>query len=200
LHQNIALASGRGRWFIRAARERQAAGQLLGELRIKAAGLDQRVVYLSGGNQQKAVLAKWLYAGRACFCWMNPRAASMCGRRRRSTTWCGGLPAGARRSCWPPPNWKSFFVWRTASWCCIAGGRPGNNARGGHRGTNYAACHGRCPVSVAALLRRFGPLLGLVVLCAALGTLSDRFLTFDNLINVFRQSAVNALLALGHWW
>jgi len=67
LHQNIALASGRGRWFIRAARERQAAGQLLVELRIKAAGLDQRVLYLSGGNQQKAVLAKWLYAGARVF-------------------------------------------------------------------------------------------------------------------------------------
>ena len=52
-------------------------------------------------------------------------------------------------------------------------------------------------MSPAALLRRFGTLLGLLVLCAALGTLSDRFLTFDNLINVFRQSAVNALLALG---
>jgi ribose transport system ATP-binding protein len=67
LHQNIALASGRGRWFIRATRERQAAGQLLGELRIKAASLDQRVLYLSGGNQQKAVLAKWLYAGARVF-------------------------------------------------------------------------------------------------------------------------------------
>ena len=52
-------------------------------------------------------------------------------------------------------------------------------------------------MSVTALLRRFGPLLGLLVLCAALGTLSDHFLTFDNLINVFRQSAVNALLSLG---
>ncbi|MGA2268293.1 MAG: sugar ABC transporter ATP-binding protein [Bryobacteraceae bacterium] len=67
LRENIALASNRGRWFIRAARERQAAGQLLGELRIKAAGLDQRVLYLSGGNQQKAVLAKWLYAGARVF-------------------------------------------------------------------------------------------------------------------------------------
>jgi len=52
-------------------------------------------------------------------------------------------------------------------------------------------------VSPAALLRRFGPLLGLLALCAVLGTLSDHFLTFDNLINVFRQSAVNALLSLG---
>ena len=48
-----------------------------------------------------------------------------------------------------------------------------------------------------ALLRRFGPLLGLLLLCAVLGVLSDRFLTVDNLLNVFRQSAVNALLSLG---
>lgn len=46
-------------------------------------------------------------------------------------------------------------------------------------------------------LRRFGPLLGLLILCTVLGIASDRFLTLDNLINVFRQSAVNALLSLG---
>ena len=46
-------------------------------------------------------------------------------------------------------------------------------------------------------MRRFGPLLALVVLCATLGVLSSHFLTWDNLINVCRQSAVNALLALG---
>jgi ribose transport system ATP-binding protein len=67
LHHNIALANGRGHWFIRVARERQAAGRLLRELRIKSAGLDQPVLYLSGGNQQKAVLAKWLYAGARVF-------------------------------------------------------------------------------------------------------------------------------------
>ena len=47
------------------------------------------------------------------------------------------------------------------------------------------------------MLRRFGPLLGLLMLCAALGGSSDRFLTADNLLNVFRQSAVNALISLG---
>lgn len=49
----------------------------------------------------------------------------------------------------------------------------------------------------AAVLRRFGPLLGLLALCAALSLLSRHFLKFDNLLNVFRQSAVNALLSLG---
>jgi len=47
------------------------------------------------------------------------------------------------------------------------------------------------------LLRRLGALLALVAMCAVLSALSDHFLTFDNLMNVFRQSSVNALLALG---
>src|SRR5512146_1110427 len=55
----------------------------------------------------------------------------------------------------------------------------------------------RRSVSPAALLRKFGPPRGPLVLCAALGILSDHFLTGDNLINVFRQSAVNALLSRG---
>jgi len=52
-------------------------------------------------------------------------------------------------------------------------------------------------VKTEALWRRFGPLLGLALMCAALGLLSEHFFTLDNLLNVFRQSAVNALLALG---
>ena len=47
------------------------------------------------------------------------------------------------------------------------------------------------------ILRRLGPLIALLGMCAVLTALSDHFLTFDNLMNVFRQSAVNALLALG---
>src|SRR4051794_11156756 len=47
------------------------------------------------------------------------------------------------------------------------------------------------------VLRRLGPVLALLAMCAILTALSDHFLTFDNLMNVFRQSAVNALLALG---
>jgi ribose transport system permease protein len=51
--------------------------------------------------------------------------------------------------------------------------------------------------SAVTFLRRFSPLLGLAVMCIALSIASEHFLTVDNLINVFRQSAVNALLGLG---
>jgi ribose transport system ATP-binding protein len=45
------------------ARERSLAERWIGELRIRTPGLSTRVVALSGGNQQKVVLGKWLAAG-----------------------------------------------------------------------------------------------------------------------------------------
>ena len=64
---NIALAGGRKRLFLRRADEARAARHWIGTLRVKAASLDQPVIYLSGGNQQKVVLAKWLHAGARVF-------------------------------------------------------------------------------------------------------------------------------------
>ncbi|MFQ5651820.1 MAG: ABC transporter permease [bacterium] len=46
-------------------------------------------------------------------------------------------------------------------------------------------------------LRQLGPLLALVVMCAILSMASPYFFTVENLFNIFRQSSVNALLALG---
>ena len=43
-------------------REKQAAEQFIGELNIKTPSVTQTIANLSGGNQQKVALAKWLYA------------------------------------------------------------------------------------------------------------------------------------------
>ena len=45
------------------ARERQLALKWTQDLRIKTPGIETRVLTLSGGNQQKVVLGKWLAAG-----------------------------------------------------------------------------------------------------------------------------------------
>src|SRR5690554_959386 len=47
------------------------------------------------------------------------------------------------------------------------------------------------------LLARFGLLLALVVMVVVLASISDRFLTTSNIINVLRQISVNAILAFG---
>lgn len=46
--------------FMQAARERAAATKAITDLRIKTPSAQQRVGLLSGGNQQKVVLGKWL--------------------------------------------------------------------------------------------------------------------------------------------
>jgi len=46
-------------------------------------------------------------------------------------------------------------------------------------------------------MRRLGPLLGLAIISAALSVASPHFLTWDNVVNIFRQTSVNGLLAVG---
>lgn len=49
--------------LIEGARERQQAQQYVGQLRIKTSSVDADVESLSGGNQQKVALARWLAIG-----------------------------------------------------------------------------------------------------------------------------------------
>jgi ribose transport system ATP-binding protein len=44
------------------AAEKALAARAASDLRIRTPSLEQKVVYLSGGNQQKVVLGKWLAA------------------------------------------------------------------------------------------------------------------------------------------
>jgi ABC-type sugar transport system ATPase subunit len=48
--------------FIRAALERAMAVKYFGQMRVKAPTIDTNSISLSGGNQQKVVMAKWLGA------------------------------------------------------------------------------------------------------------------------------------------
>jgi len=47
--------------FLNQGEERRVTRKFVGELQIKTPGIEQIVQNLSGGNQQKVVLAKWLY-------------------------------------------------------------------------------------------------------------------------------------------
>ncbi|OHB89661.1 MAG: D-xylose ABC transporter ATP-binding protein [Planctomycetes bacterium RIFCSPHIGHO2_02_FULL_52_58] len=66
VRENISLASlfRFSRFgFVNGRRERKTAGEMVESLRVKTPGLEQQVRNLSGGNQQKVVLAKWLLRG-----------------------------------------------------------------------------------------------------------------------------------------
>ncbi len=53
-------------------RENQVAGEYLDRLRIRAPSIAQKVARLSGGNQQKVVLAKWLFRQARIFIFDEP--------------------------------------------------------------------------------------------------------------------------------
>ena len=68
---NVALAApkrfARYGLFLNSAREKEVANDLVRELRLKTPDVEQQVMYLSGGGQQKVVLAKWLSADSKVF-------------------------------------------------------------------------------------------------------------------------------------
>jgi ABC-type sugar transport system ATPase subunit len=63
--QNITLVGLDEAWkfFINLRQERNLAEKFVERLNIKTPSLDQEVQFLSGGNQQKVVIAKWLFKG-----------------------------------------------------------------------------------------------------------------------------------------
>ncbi|MEX2560810.1 MAG: sugar ABC transporter ATP-binding protein, partial [Pirellulales bacterium] len=61
--QNITLCTLRqaaARWLVSPARERRMAADTVGQLNVKTTGVDVPITSLSGGNQQKSIIGRWL--------------------------------------------------------------------------------------------------------------------------------------------
>jgi ABC-type sugar transport system ATPase subunit len=53
--------TGALQWFLRRSTERSLASDIVHEFAVNHPGLDAAMVTLSGGNQQKAILGRWLH-------------------------------------------------------------------------------------------------------------------------------------------
>ena len=58
---NLPKVARKGIW-LNAGKEEAAAREYIEELNIKTPGMNQKTMFLSGGNQQKVVIAKWLFS------------------------------------------------------------------------------------------------------------------------------------------
>ncbi|MEX2121442.1 MAG: sugar ABC transporter ATP-binding protein [Pirellulales bacterium] len=61
--QNITLCTLRqaaAGWLVSPARERRMAAETVGQLNVKTTGVDVPITSLSGGNQQKSIIGRWL--------------------------------------------------------------------------------------------------------------------------------------------
>ena len=66
-------------------RENAFARDYVEEFRIKTSSIEKPIYQLSGGNQQKALLARWLSAKPEILILDEPTKGIDVGRRRRST-------------------------------------------------------------------------------------------------------------------
>lgn len=64
-------------------------------------------------------------------------------------------------------------------------------------GSNFVAAEQLKAKLSATIIRKMGPLLGLLLISLVLALLSDRFLTVNNLLNVTRQVSLNAIISVG---
>lgn len=71
-----------GQGLLRYKKEAQSARQLVDDLRIKTPSIQQHVRNLSGGNQQKVVLAKWLFRGSRILIFDEPTRGIDVGARQ----------------------------------------------------------------------------------------------------------------------
>ena len=95
--------------FVAVGREGAACADYVRQLGIKTPGIEQRVANLSGGNQQKVVIAKWVACAPE-----NPdrgRADARHRHRRQGGGACPAGPAGRRRA------WASSSSPRTCPRC-----------------------------------------------------------------------------------
>jgi rhamnose transport system ATP-binding protein len=82
--------------FIKRALERSLASDMVRQLRIRLASLRQPIVELSGGNQQKAILARWLLTEPAVLILDEPTRGIDIGVKAEFYDMIGELAAGGR--------------------------------------------------------------------------------------------------------
>ncbi|QEN09555.1 sugar ABC transporter ATP-binding protein [Oceanispirochaeta crateris] len=58
--------------FLNREQEREATEKQIREMNIKTPGIDQKTLHLSGGNQQKILIGKWLYRDSEVFIFDEP--------------------------------------------------------------------------------------------------------------------------------
>ncbi len=98
LNLNLAIYERLSRWLtIDRAAEARSADRQIADLRIVAASRGVRVASLSGGNQQKVVVGKWLARGAKLFIFDEPTVGVDVGTKARNLQGLRGTAEGRRR-------------------------------------------------------------------------------------------------------
>jgi len=211
-----------GQWakwgVLKLRQERASAVELVERLRIRPPSLGQLARNLSGGNQQKMVIGRWLTGGAKVFIFDQPTTGVDVGSRveiYRQMTELARQGAAVllissdfeevlgmsdriavmhkghiiRTLERGEGDLRNLLYWATGGVASLAAAAASEATPGGR-----TPAAGR---DWAALLSRWGTVAGMLLALLVIGIAAPRFFAADNLFDVFKQGSVLALIALG---
>jgi ribose transport system ATP-binding protein len=95
VRENVTLVDRtiRRPFLLNLAAERRSAERIVSRLRISTPSVDRMVMYLSGGNQQKVVLAKWIIANSKVLLFDEPTVGIDVGAKQEIYSLMDGMAA-----------------------------------------------------------------------------------------------------------
>ena len=96
--------------FVNLAKEASRARRFVSDLTIRTPSIKQKVRNLSGGNQQKVVVAKWLSRASDIFIFDEPTVGVDVGAKVEIYKLIEALWPRATRSSWSPPIYRRSWV------------------------------------------------------------------------------------------
>lgn len=126
IRENIAMAATRGVLLSR-ARESMRVQEIARDLRIAAKGIELPVTALSGGNQQKVLLARCLMRSPVVLLLDEPTRGVDIGAKGRSTRFCAGLRRKASASSLRRQKSRKRGRWPIACSCFARAESPRNS-------------------------------------------------------------------------
>jgi ribose transport system ATP-binding protein len=205
--------------FVNRGKESSAVKELISSLSISTVGPEQEVSSLSGGNQQKVVIGKWLSSRPDVFVLNEPTVGVDVGAKveiyRQMTDFArvgGGvvfvssdfeeligmcdrifvMVKGRIVKVLERAEFsqEALLYWATSS---SLSPEPSKDASA----TEAEARHRKPKLSVGSFLKRWGTISGMILLVIACSIASPRFLAFSNIFDILKQGSVLSLIALG---
>jgi ribose transport system ATP-binding protein len=200
-------------------RERQSSSSLVRALRIAATGLEQEVRTLSGGNQQKVVIGRWISGGPDVFVFNDPTAGVDVGAKVEVYREITEFAKKGALSVFVSSDFEELIGMCDRILVMVKGrivkelqreefSREAilywaTSTTAGAEGSPQVAAGGALPApprprrSLRLFLARWGTMVGMLLVLVALGVFSPRFFSPGNLLDVMKQGAFLALISIG---
>lgn len=199
--------------------ERRGVAQLIERLRIVATSPQQKAETLSGGNQQKVVIGKWLAGAARVFLFDEPTTGVDVGAKveiynemtrlakagaavifissdfEELVGMCDRVGVIVKGRLVKEVEGEELHMHALAGWATA--GDDARNAAGDATSSESGPMPGRGRVSSGRFLVRWGTTIGMVAALLAMGVSTPEFFRAKNLLDILKQGSILTLIGYG---